>query len=375
MKKRLAYQELRDKLYCHIRKRGLQRGDLLPSICALAKEWNTNYGTMKTAYRLLEKEGVIEYQSRRGAVVNQDFESSVKTVMCYIRWQGDAFCFELNKGIKQYADENNIELVVVDAMHSDERFLDTLRHPPENVRGMIVLPESEDRYDKAVQAALSRGVQIVFLDRIIPGIHVSSVSSDHFSSAYLATNHLLEQHNLPVCYLGHTELLSSTRYWRQGWQAAMNNHNFHDYEPYIFDLSAICRHLERRKLSHQEILIEAAGMIFDKVKSSPYSIFAGNNYIARAVYFAAEERGLRIGRDVFVAGTGDAPRCDNLKVPLTSVWQNTQQVGYEGARLLQQHIEGKIKQPVNRLMPVKLICRESTLGPTANEEEQTPSGR
>lgn len=368
MKKRLAYQKLRDKIYSHIKTRGLQRGDLLPSICALAKEWNTNYGTMKTAYKLLENEGIINYQSRRGAVVSHDLDSPKKTAMCYIRWQGDAFCFELNKGIKRYADENDIELIVIDAMHSDKRFLDILRHPPESVQGMVVVPESEDRYEEAVNSAISQDLQIVFLDRIIPGMQVSSVCSDHFSTAYLATDHLLEHHDIPVNYLGSTQLLSSTRYWVEGWSAAMNKHNFSDFMPYLFDLDKISKDLERRRLSHQEILIEAAGLIFDSSKQDIYSIFAGNNYIARAVYFAAEERGLEIGRDVFVVGTGDAPRCDNLKVPLTSVWQNTEQVGYEGANLLHQHIEGKIKHPVHRLMPVKLVCRESSLGMAEDQD-------
>ncbi len=362
MKKQLAYQRLRDKIYSHIQRRGLQQGDLLPSICALAKEWKTNYGTMKTAYELLENEGIIKYKSRQGAVVNGSLDTSKKLVICYIRWQGDAFCFELNKGIKRYAEENNMELVVIDAMHSNERFLDTLIHPPANVNGFLVLPESERLYADAVKKALSNGIQIVFLDRIIPGINVSSVSSDHFSSAYIATDHLIEIHQRPVFYLGSTDLLSTTRYWVRGWKAAMNTHNYSDVEGYKYNLDKIASDLKYKKLSHQEVLIEAANKLLREADCKKISIFAGNNYIARAVYFAADQIGMEIGKDIFVVGTGDAPRCDNLKVPLSSVWQNTEQVGFEGARLLHDHLEGKLKKPVNRLMPVKLIRRQSSLG-------------
>ena len=72
--------------------------------------------------------------------------------------------------------------------------------------------------------------------------------------------------------------------------------------------------------------------------------------------------GLEIGRDIFVVGSGDLPFAKRLPVPLTSVrtLPTTEQLGYEAAQLLHQHMNGENKEPIRRLLPVDLIVRASS---------------
>ena len=93
-----------------------------------------------------------------------------------------------------------------------------------------------------------------------------------------------------------------------------------------------------------------------------YSIFAINDYIARAVYTAAEVRGLKIGEDIFVSSFGDLPLCEKLTVPLTSVSQSNAKVGYEAANLLYYDFVAINCAPIHHVIPVNLHIRASSTG-------------
>ena len=101
---------------------------------------------------------------------------------------------------------------------------------------------------------------------------------------------------------------------------------------------------------------------FKSIKQEKCSIFGLNDDAARGVYMASKEIGLTIGSDVFVAGFGDRPYCNKLSVPLTSVSQFDEQVGYEAARLLHEMITNIQVSPAQLVLPAKLCIRQSSSG-------------
>ena len=107
--------------------------------------------------------------------------------------------------------------------------------------------------------------------------------------------------------------------------------------------------------------LEFAGKIFDKHKADVYCVFAMNDYAAISVYKAATQRGLKIGKDVFVAGFGNMPLAVNSTPTLTTVDQNPKELGYAGAKTLYDKTTGNIKKPINCIMPVDTIIRESSV--------------
>ena len=87
---------------------------------------------------------------------------------------------------------------------------------------------------------------------------------------------------------------------------------------------------------------------------------AMNDYAARSVYRAAEELKLRVGRDIMLFGFDDLPLASCLECPLSSVRQPRREIGFEAARLLCEEIDGRISQPVTKVLPVELIERNSS---------------
>jgi DNA-binding LacI/PurR family transcriptional regulator len=368
-KNRRVYEQLYGKLLTFIKEEKLKEGDRFPSIYAISKKWHVNYRTLRAAFRLLEKDGLVDYRPNRGAIVkkNEDFKKTV--TILYVRWQADAFCVALSDGIQRYASEQGIEYVMVDARLSHELFLDAITHPGESVEGIVIVPEDSPAHIEAIEATIQAGRKVVFLDRVLPISRASSVCADHFSGAYQAVNHLLVQHDgRPVYYLGPVSSPSSCRNWVEGWKEAMHDHNLYDIDGYCVDSEAIKTELGFENLNHSDSLVHIAKRFFEMKHEKVYSIFAGNNYMARGIYLAAEELGLKIGQNVFVVGSGDAPRSETFSVPLSNIWQNSEQVGYEGAKVLHELITGALKKPLHRLVPVKLVIRESSVAADCKNE-------
>ncbi len=369
-KKMPLYQQIHRHLRETIQDENYKLGDRLPAISTLTKKWGVNYRTIKLAFEMLEKDGYITSEPNKGAFVAHDgCENNKKTEsIMYVRFTCDAFEVAISEGITAFARENDLEFVVYDANRSFDTVYEVIEHPPSNSDGLILIPEEIPDYEKSVKNALRQGRNIVFVDRTLKDIEASSVAADHFKGAYQATEHLLELHNEPVYFFGNVTVPSSSRNRFQGWAVAMRAHNYFNIEPYIYDL-----HGEEQKWSNtnlqyiQELILNEAIDLFNNGKRSKFAIFAGNDYFARGIYDAAEQLNLKVGTDVFLVGFGDLPLCKKLPVPLTSVWQNSERVGYEAAKILHERNSGTLKKPMNRLLPVELKIRQSSTGTPGNE--------
>ncbi len=359
--------QLRDSIQAHGRFRD---GDQLPSISILAKELDVNYRTIKSAYELLEKEGLITIEPNKGAVVRRKnamaaWNAAQKLSFSFVSCRhGDGFFVAASEGIRKFAQEHKLEYNLIDVGNSPERFIEAMTNPGPDRSGMLVLPLERPGYAEAIRQAVENDIKIVLIDRILPGIDVSSVESDHFTGAYLATNHLLKEHGRPVYYLGMVDRPSGCRDWVNGWSQAMLGYNYRNLDSYRFSIKASEGDLTEQTDLGLEYDIEAALRLFKEAKEDVYCIYAGNDFIARGVYIAAEELGLQIGKDVFVVGYNDMPFASSFTPPLSTIRQlpSIEQIGYEAAKLLYEHMLGTVQRPVRRLLPVELIVRQSSTG-------------
>jgi LacI family transcriptional regulator len=339
----------------------------LPAVSRIVRQLKVDYRTVNSALELLEEDGLIRREPGRGkgaVVLKNNTNVRRKCSIAFPRWCGDAIFVAVAKGIEKFAEKNGIGFTMIDAMRSMDRYLDAVAHVPTNINGLILYPWDTPKYRQAVSQAIKSGMKIVFVDRIIFNANTSSVSVDHFGGAYQATKHLIETHNRPVYYFGNLKSPSPVHQRYMGWLEAMREYNGQlDHSKYVCESprtegeevtmpAGKWRQLNRKKILN----------MLKRKKESKYSIFCVNDETALAVYEAAEEMGLQIGKDVYVVGFGDRPYCENLIVPLTSVIQPDEQTGYEAARLLRDKIENVQRHPVHKVLPAKLKIRASSIG-------------
>jgi len=96
----------------------------------------------------------------------------------------------------------------------------------------------------------------------------------------------------------------------------------------------------------------------------PDGVFCYNDPTAMGAMKAVLEAGLRVPEDVAIAGCGNVAYADFLRVPLTSVDQQSDAIGERTARMALALLEsGAPSRPKTVLLEPKLVVRASTLRP------------
>ena len=96
------------------------------------------------------------------------------------------------------------------------------------------------------------------------------------------------------------------------------------------------------------------------------AVFAVNDQLALAVYKSARELGLRIPDDLAVVGFDNLDFTMHLDVPLTTVEQPAQEMGYQAVEALVRRMNGAATTYQQIILPTRLIIRHSC-GAEANE--------
>ena len=353
------YQRVSNLLKKRIKK--LKDGDMLPSISEVAQKMNVNYRTAKSAFLELQSEGLINYETNKTAVV---CNSKQQIALGYIRWRGDDYCLEYQKGIERFAEEigNDLHIHVVDSCCSHAQQVETITHANELFDGILIHPFDLPEYRDALEKAVKSGVKIIYLDRELPDVPGTLVSADHFGGAMQATNHLLEEHNIPVYYIGETEGSTAIRDRVEGWTKALSNHGYTNFEDYMLPIDLSEDKVSVLRDGGSSVTAKKLENFFESEKSSKYCFFACNDYIARGVYLAARAAKKEVGRDVLIVGFGDSPFCQKLKTPMSSVAQYSDDVGYLAGKILYEscsHSNGQ--RQARHHVSVELKIRASSL--------------
>jgi len=91
----------------------------------------------------------------------------------------------------------------------------------------------------------------------------------------------------------------------------------------------------------------------------PDAIFAGSDASAVGAIRAIHEAGLRVPEDIAVVGFDDVDIAQSATPSITTMRQPIQQKGAEAARVLLDHIEGKVTEPQQRMFSTELVVRQS----------------
>ena len=91
---------------------------------------------------------------------------------------------------------------------------------------------------------------------------------------------------------------------------------------------------------------------------NPEAIVCANDEMASAVYRVCEKRGLKVGKDIAVTGFDDIPLASFLSPALTTVRQESHEMGEVAARLALTYLEGG-EVPTMTRIPVTVIQRNS----------------
>ncbi|WP_219412613.1 LacI family DNA-binding transcriptional regulator [Pseudonocardia nigra] len=197
------------------------------------------------------------------------------------------------------------------------------------------------------------GVQLVVLDPgVEPAQGLPSVGTTNWAGGYSAVEHLVSLGHERVAAIGGRADQLNSRARLDGYRSALAAAGARARATWV-------RHSDWTRAGG---LAQARALL--SARERPTAVFACSDRLARGVYEAAAERGLRIPDDLSVVGFDDLPEALWLAPRLTTVRQPVREMAAEAVRLLLRLTRGEPAHGDRVELSTTLVVRDSTAPPS-----------
>jgi len=199
-----------------------------------------------------------------------------------------------------------------------------------------------------VKQVLSNDIPCIVMNNKIDDLDVSYIAIDNFRAAKEATDYLIGLGHKRIAFITGGLLLTQAAIERlEGYKAALKAKGISPREEYILkgDYSRPSARMATEKII--------------SLKPLPSAIFASSDDMAQEAVSVIIESGLRVPEHISVIGFDDNPSSSYGSVSLTTVKQPLAEMFRESVNELSLIMTGKKKSRIKRILPTKLIIRES----------------
>ncbi|MGH9653945.1 MAG: LacI family DNA-binding transcriptional regulator [Bryobacteraceae bacterium] len=215
----------------------------------------------------------------------------------------------------------------------------------------ILLAATASKSEAHLESVAAAGFPIVCLDRMAPGLAVDGVLADNVRGAQECVRHLVRAGHRKIAIVTGALELQIADERLTGYRAALEEAGI----PVSGDL--IMEGSFREEAGYRlgkDLLLR---------RDRPSAIFTSNGVMMLGLLLALDEMGVRCPEDIALATFDDLPFAHSFHPHLTAVAQPGKSIGYQGASLLLDRIEGRRSgDPVTIRIPPELKIRESTKG-------------
>ncbi len=209
-------------------------------------------------------------------------------------------------------------------------------------------------------------VPYVLIDRELAGLSANFVGINDEAAGRIATEHLIDQGCRRIAHIRGRENSTGTQRF-EGYRHALQRRGL----PYS-DSLVVAR--PKVDVNSERMGAEAMRRLL-KQRPIPDGVFAYNDPLAIGVIEAILEAGLRIPEDIAVIGCGNLHYDSALRVPLSSIDQNSHGIGERTADILLGILESKIRPlPKSIILEPSLVIRQSSTRKEAQRDYRYPSG-
>ena len=195
-------------------------------------------------------------------------------------------------------------------------------------------------------------VPYVLLDRAFLGLPANFVGVDDIAVGRLATEHLISAGCRRIAHIRGPA--TSTAVGRlEGYRQALAHHHLSEFKGYV--LAGRSADVDSWVSGHEAMKKLLA------LTPRPDGVFCYNDPIAIGVIDAILEAGVRVPGEIAVIGCGNLHFDKSLRVPLSSVDQQSRAIGERAGKLVLSLIEAKARpRPKSIMLQPSVVAREST---------------
>ncbi len=257
------------------------------------------------------------------------------------------------RGVEDAANADNYSVILCNTDESPEKqdqYLHMLLR--RRIDGVLFVPT--DSSVEAVQLIQKQKIEVVVLDREVPGAEVDVVRGDSFMGAYQLTAHLIELGHEHIAIISGPRHVFTSNERVAGFQQALRDagldHNLNNIYWGAFSQEVGCAMTEKAL----------------QARPRPTAFLAVNNFIANGALYSLSQANLRVPEDVSLVSFDDIPITINPYPFLTVAAQPAYEMGYQATRLLLARILGEGPDQFQTVvLPTTLSVRQSSAPPPA----------
>lgn len=352
--RKMLYRQVKDYLLQQIEEGRYKAGELIPPERELSDTLKISRYTVRRGIQELVEEGILHRVQGKGTFVTEEKKhpgaksNSLGIVMPFCDAEIEMM---LLNGMQKALREDIYSINLSNSNNSSSREAEEVRRlKDDGVAGIVLMPSEEPQGGSVAVELKKEDFPFVLIDRRYPCCEADCVMSDNIQGGFIATEYLLSLGHRSIAFLRHSsDETSSMKDRFTGYGQALRKHGLANGLMYSFDFA--------KGVSEVEKFLN---------KGEHTAIIAGNSYVAADVVRACRSKGLVIPDDVSIVSFDDLSMVKLLEVPLTTVVQSLEAIGYRAICLLLERIEAKRNGEVDTLRyytqhyySTRLIERES----------------
>lgn len=194
---------------------------------------------------------------------------------------------------------------------------------------------------------VAKGTPIVLVNGNLAKSGLHRIYTDEAAGAAMSTQHLIDLGHKDIAFIGGLDFMTTTNQKVKAVKKKLEEHQLS---------------LRKEWVHYGEFSIKAGRELMNKLldgEERPTAVICVNDFTAIGAIKAAMERGLRIPDDISIVGFDDSPLSTAVIPELTTVTQNTYELGRLAVERIYQIING-IPAKKNTVLQPELIVRQST---------------
>ena len=259
------------------------------------------------------------------------------------------FFAEVAKGLTKILRKRGYCLVIASSEEDPELEKQEIEHLLARRVDALIVASTQANANSFAQAEEQK-TPFVLIDRFFEGLSANFIGVDDEKAGYMATRHLIEQGCKRIAHIRGPQG-SSALGREMGYRHAVKEAG---QEEIVVASASMDDQADARGYDAMNTLLE--------LSPRPDGVFCFNDPNAIGALTALLDAGVKVPEEIAVIGVGNLHYAGLLRVPLSSVDQDSSALGEEAAKMALRLIEGKItSRPKKVLLEPKLVIRTSTL--------------
>ena len=297
----------------------------------------TREEVMKVAKKMGYEPNVIAASLRKG---------KSDTVGMIVPGINRSFFSNVISGVEEILNTAGYNLIIIQSnenLQKEQRAVQTLLQ--NRVGGVIMSLSVQSSGHSHIKDMVKRGIPLVQFDRVAAEIPGPKIVNDNYTGAYLSVKHLLENGYTSIAHFSGSLSINVYRERFEGYKAALEEAGIEFNERFVFE-NSITRETGRRNV---EIALNKLGAD---------AIFSSGDFSALGALERLKELDVKVPEEFGVTGFANEPFAELMHPSLTSVEQNTREMGNRIAQTVIKSMTGESEEDIS--IAVELIVRESS---------------